>query len=425
MANFEWQTEENDNFWQESPKPPKPKNQAWIGWAILFFVLAALGAGGWWLYQKVTSEVDQISKQTDQEIRNSFNLLYDVAEKKDSDLFNTLLSGRDQGWTAVQQQLMISDGLLNRSVLGFDLASPYPQIAKLSVSPSLLSAEITAIVSYTVFVGNNISETVQLELPVVYRKGDVRWLYAPPEPDFWGEPVEISEGKISSLAPTRDLKLATELTSDLSDIMSQFCQNDPNFPCWSQIGLEFTTDPQIMLNWSRYPVSAESLARPKLPTPSLVGIPTNKAGHQMLLNSYAEQLFTPYLAHIAGYPSNVSDKDFFFTNIIEYQWVKLGLRASPLSQQHYKALWETVTSSSSYEISVESMMLSSNSVIAFDLPYALVEFALDGGTGQPISLTEALLLDTSTLVDWTNRSEFYQFLAEKGGLPIIEQTPTP
>ena len=424
MTDFEWQNEEDDSFWQEPPAPQE-KDQAWIGWIMAILLLIGLVVGGWWLYQKITTQVDEVATQTEEDVRASFKLLYEVAEKRDGDLFNTLLSGRDQGWTAVQQQMMMTDGLLNRSVLGFDLPSPYPQISKLSLSPTLLSAEITALISYKLYVGNEFHETVQLELPVIYRKGDTRWLYAPPEPDFWGEPVEITEGKISSLAPTRDLKLATELTRDLSDIMSQFCQNDPNFPCWSQIGLEFTTDPQIMLNWSRYPVSAESLARPKLPTPSLVGIPTNKAGYQMVLNSYAEQLFTPYLAHIAGYPSNVFDKDFFFTNIIEYQWVKLGLRASPLSQQHYKALWETVTSSSSYEISVQSMMLSSNSVIAFDLPYALVEFALDGGTGQPISLSEALLLDMSTLISWTNRSEFHQFLAEKGDLPIPEQTPVP
>lgn len=291
--NFQWQTEE-EGVWdgpvaEESPAGTSTGRRRQYLVAILTLLVVGLALGG--LIRQLSQRVDEVGQQTEQDVRSSYSLLHEAAEQVDMDLFVLLLSGRDDIWVIQQQQLFSEGGLFNRELLGLSLlpngAITHTRIISLSLSPDLTSATLLAEQDYAIEIGNGLTETITLRQPMLFRQGPERWLYAPPQPGFWGEWRNLATPYLSLIYPSRDEALSRRLLSDLDGKVAALC-GLADCPAGYQLHLEFSIEPasltRIHLNNQATIVNQN---RYSLPTPTLVGLPANEASYQALYRAYA------------------------------------------------------------------------------------------------------------------------------------------
>lgn len=290
--NFQWQTEE-EGRWDE-PVVGQGLAEARPGRRgclipILTLLLVVLGLGG--LILQLNRRVGQVGQQTEQDVRSSHALLHEAAEQGDMDLFILLLSGRDDIWVIQQQQLFSEGGVFNRELLGLSLlpngAITHTRIVSLTLSPDLTSATLLAEQDYAIEIGNGLTETVALQRPMLFRKGPDRWLYAPPQPGFWGEWQNFTTPYLTLIYPSRDAALSRRLLTDLDGKVAALCALLA-CPAGYQLQLEFSIEPASL---TRIHLDSQATIvnqnRYILPSPSSVGLPTNEASYQALYRGYA------------------------------------------------------------------------------------------------------------------------------------------
>lgn len=291
-GNFQWQTEE-EGSWDEpvvgqEMAVARPGRRGCLI-PILTLLLVGLGLGG--LILQLNRRVSNVGQQTEQDVRSSHTLLHEAAEQGDMDLFILLLSGRDDIWVIQQQQLFSEGGLFNRELLGLNLlpndAITHTRIVSLTLSPDLTSATLLAEQDYAIEIGNGLTETVALQRPMLFRKGPDRWLYAPPQPGFWGEWQNVTTPYLSLIYPSRDAALSRRLLTDLDGKVAALCVLLA-CPAGYHLELEFSIEPASL---TRIHLDSQATIvnqnRYLLPSPSAVGLPTDEASYQALYRGYA------------------------------------------------------------------------------------------------------------------------------------------
>ena len=280
------------------------------------------------------------------DILASHTLVQQAGTGQDVELFNNLLSGRDQDWVDVQSELLQMGNLFDRSA--FDLTwLPSPNTAVtladvesgaigVDINPELNAAELTFLQDYAIAVGNGVTETVQLKQTAVYRIGTQRWLYAPPDDEFWGEFETITGSMVSLAYPARDADVAQRLSFDLDAKLAEMCRTlaDLNCPDGFRLSLRLDSDPQSFLDAAELSHALRSGPMLTLPTPTLVGLPVDEAGYQVLYRGYAIHLVGAAIAELTGYDCcrNVD----YFQALLDYQLDELGLRPLNLDRVDYE-----------------------------------------------------------------------------------------
>jgi WD40 repeat protein len=264
---------------------------------------------------------------------------------QDVELFNTLLSGVDDRWVEAQGELVQQSGLFDR--LAFDLIWQPPDTAvtqadvengpvNITVNPELNAAELTFPQDYVVAVGNGVTQTIQLQHTAVYRLGTQRWLYAPPEDEFWGEDETVSGAMLRLTYPARDSELAQRLAFDLDDKLEEMCRTLADLNCFTdyRLRVRWASDPQSLLDAAQPGHALRSGSQLTLPTPTLVGLPVDEAGYQALYRGYANQLVGAAIAGLTDYEccSHLA----YFQALLDYQLDELGLRPLTLEQVDYE-----------------------------------------------------------------------------------------
>ncbi|NJN53613.1 MAG: hypothetical protein HC804_01965 [Anaerolineae bacterium] len=220
MSNkFEWKTEEEAG-WEEEIAVPETRPSRSIPWKLLGLLLIGtlvlVGGVRWQLNQQVRT----VTRTVEQDVQAAHLFLQRVAAQQDVELLKSLLSGRDPEWVEAQKTL-VAEGWFGSPPLWGGTAVPLTATDPLTItlSPDLFSAEVQSENAYHVLNAEGITETVTLRQTAVYRRGDDRWLYAPPEETFWGETAVYRGDAISVRYPARDEEIATRLAEDLDALV--------------------------------------------------------------------------------------------------------------------------------------------------------------------------------------------------------------
>jgi hypothetical protein len=396
---LDWQTEEEPN-WDEKPQPQTAVSP-WrrrLVWLVLGFLL--LGGGGWYAAGLVQEQIETATGETEADLRQAHGLLRQAAERQDVDLFNLLLSGRDEGWARAQEALIGDGQFLDRPTWGLthrpELGTDDP-VTAVVLAPDLLSAELTAVEPYQFWsIADQEIKTAYLEHTAVYRLGPDRWLYAPPEPDFWGETAEISDEFLHLTFPERDRDVVEQLFPNLNALLANTFRL-PGLSEGQAVRVEFVTDPTLVgltLN--------DAITNPDepilLPTPTLLGQPQDAAGYEFLWLAYGrylssaiitQQVRTRFYSPIAppDDDNNISlhatnyiccHNAFIFQALLHYQLVQLNLFDWPL---YHPTAYHQLDRDNSYEQRALDAAWQSDSLYDW-LPFLTIDFLEENNDGN-------------------------------------------
>ncbi|MCB9008391.1 MAG: hypothetical protein H6656_13650 [Ardenticatenaceae bacterium] len=340
--SFEWQTEE-DYDWDEEPEivePPQPKRRLWPWLALVGMLLVVTAV--FLLYRQLSQRVELATGDVEADLAASYAVVQQAAQNRDHNLFSSLLSGRDFDWAVAQENNMATGLLFDRP--GF-LLEWQPSVAETAVfsqtlSPDLTSAELTTLQNYTLNIGNGLTETVTLERLDVYRLGEDRWLFAPPEREFWGVRRRLEGQLVSVRYPARDEQLVHRLAADLEAKLVQLC-NSAGYTCppEARVRLIFSPEPDSLAQATFLAALTQDReangdiwrgAQPiVLPTPTLVGLPQNEVAYRAIFRGYAQQMLTQAINDLTGWVccENVP----YYRAVLSYQLYELGVVEWPLT----------------------------------------------------------------------------------------------
>lgn len=339
MSNFDWQTEEEaEAIWETataaSPSqsrrlPPLVRRWLLVGVGT---VLLLAGMGYWQVRQRVTVATQAVEAN----LLATHALLLQVTADGDEELFLGLISGRNMGWVEAQIGLMQEGQWLARPAFRFFHApAEASSLPTITLSPDLAQAEVLFAEPYVGLGG----ERGMLGQTAVYRQGsENRWLLAQPDAEFWGAWQTIGGETITLTFPQRDQAVAERLLADWESQTAQACRliSGTDCPADLAVTVTFGTDAALLQRGdSRRPIL---LAVPglELPTPTLVGVPLDDAGYELLRQGYGGQVLTAVIAQLLDYTCCL--KQHFFTALVDRQLSQLGVQPWPLTAAEYDQL---------------------------------------------------------------------------------------
>ncbi|MCA9917810.1 MAG: PD40 domain-containing protein [Anaerolineales bacterium] len=339
--SFDWQTEEDndwdDQTWQEQPETavsPKPP------WRTILLILVLIAVAGVIIYRQVNTRLDEATSAVEMDIFATHNLLGRAASNQDGDLGKAVLSGRDLGWSQSQTKLLAAGLFYENPTFGLALADPEMAYAPLfrederfiglALDPNLNGAELSYARDYLAFTPKGV-QTVTLQQTAVYRRGETRWLLAPPEPEFWGEWVTEEVDNLTYIYPARDAVILERLTADLTDHLAEICDQMPELECETAVQLRFDTNPESMLEAADPANIYLANLRLNVPTPTLVGLPINNDGYEALLYAYETKLLSALIAESVSY--TCCSRAPLFQALMLYQLSEMGLAEWPVNPQ--------------------------------------------------------------------------------------------
>ena len=339
--SFEWRTDEDDG-WQEAAKPGETAvPQTFWQRRGRFLLVALLGMAAVWgvVQWQVDQRISEATVSLESELLGTHNFILQTAVSHDGTLFKANLSGRNPDWVDMQTTLLEDGLLLDRPMLGWQhIVEPNRltlEEVTFDLSPDLQAAELLYPQTYAVQTPTGITETVTLQQTAVYRRGSTRWLYSPPNDDFWGDWITQGGEQLTLVYTARDREVAAHLALDLDELLNKMCSELADLNCGSdlRVHMRLDTDPESLLETNQIETMLKAGLRLNLPTPTLVGLPTDEASYEALYRAYGVQLATAVLAHQIEY--DCCRHELFFRALRDYQLAQLGLQAWPLEEAMY------------------------------------------------------------------------------------------
>lgn len=433
---FEWKTEEEGRWEEDMHRPHVPRAPRRPPWRVLLGVLVGLVAVLFLARWQVSQQVSATTASIKADVIAAHSLVQRAAHQRDVDLLKSLISGRDHAWTKTQEDLVVGGHFGNPPFLGWTAVLPPPTATEnitITLSADLRSAELQAINTYEAVNAAGVTETVGLRYTAVYRQGSDRWLYAPPEADFWGE-MALQEGTyVTVIYPERDEALATRLGQDLDDLVGLICAEVVacSFPPFIQ--LRFNTEAKSLLTLADPSARWFNLSAAKLPAPSLVGWPVDEASYQALYRAYGVQMATALITQWVDY--DCCRREILFQGILDRQLHQLGLKPWPLDQAAYDYLLSEQSAVSMNYLLTKQLPLSTLEQLQL---YGFVEF-LEQIAPPGVTLTDIQrsLEEPQGFTAWVNQYTpefmddraveiaFMQYLYEQSTSGSLSQPPLP
>ncbi len=301
--SFEWQTDEDWGQTLEPPPPSPPGNRR--KWIVAALIMAIGGLGAWLVWGRLSNQVDNAVADEEAGVIAGINLIRDAVQREDVELFVSNLSGRDDEWAEEQQHMLAAGVLYDRSPLGLAWQPHGTQVVSMTLSPDLLTADVTMAESYQIDLGNGVTDTVHLTQQEIYRRGETRWLLAPPsQPTSETPTIQRANGLFTLIAPDDQ---ATEITdrfwNEMMEMGERYCLL-PDIECPSNLHLTilFSDDWRTLEAESDNETYAFRRGRELvLPAPNLVGMPANEKAYQALWRAYGAKIFNVLIARSVGY----------------------------------------------------------------------------------------------------------------------------
>lgn len=430
-ANFDWQTEEDDRRMQASlwDLPPETqgdeKSRRRPPWRLIGLVAALVimvGAIIWW---RVDRRIDATVQAFRSDVIASHNLMQRAVAESDEEVFRSVLSGRMPAWTAGELEVFAAQLVYDRSPFGLipvegslPVILPEPdeetpageRSAAIEFSPDLNEAVVSVEHPYR---RETTNETLVLRQTTVFRRGDFRWLLAPPMDEFWGEWITREGEHLSLIYPRRDAEIAVRLADEIDGEIKRLCVTLDDIECSADLHLtvRLDTDPVTLAVLSQ-PLGALRRARERedileLPTPTLVGLPIEddpslaEAGYEALRDGYARHILGAAIAQAVGW--QCCDDSLIFNYLVEYQLSEMGLLEWPVGENDYRRILDSrprLSDISSYIRGRVPIQLSAERL--WELR-AAVDFLVKGIPGTSPSELQRVLDRTSSFNEFLDR----------------------
>jgi hypothetical protein len=343
-TDFDWQTEEDEGFDPHREATAVDANPSpYRAYAGIFLLVVALLAGAGWLgYRQLRQRVEDSTAAARHDVLSSYELVSTAVARNDDELLTILLSGRSASWSETQKKLVEQDLLLDRAFAGLRRQEEPATLVEVVVLPDLLVAEVTYRQLYTavpvtaVPAAAESARTIALQHTAVYRRGDDRWLLAPPGPEFWGNRI-VSRGRHLTLAyPERDAPVSERLAADLEGALINACRRLRGLTCPADLQLHviLVDDPASLLEMATPETGLNGAASIRLPAPTLFGLPVDEAGYQALYRAYAGRVLALFL--ISQTDWTCCERALLFQALLDKQLHELGLRPWPISAADYQ-----------------------------------------------------------------------------------------
>ncbi len=334
MSNFDWYSDEDRRWEPEPPKQPR-KERPFRRWPFFLLVVLALSAlGTFLLYRRADERISAAETAVKADVLAAHELMMKAGTAGDVDLFRAGLSGRQPDWTAAQTTLIEENQLWDRTPFGLtllDITSENPP--EVDIALDLRTAEVGYRIPYQVG-----GERVELRYTAVYRRGENRWLLAPPEADFWGTWVTNQGAVLTLTYPQRDASIGERLGFDIDRMLRKMCATSPGLDCPTDlnVSVRFTTNPDSLVNVFDAANALQSSVQINLPTPTLLGIPMNDAGYEALYKGYAAQIALAVMVDVTEY--NCCQGGLYFRAMADWQLSQLGVLDWPLTADQFETL---------------------------------------------------------------------------------------
>ncbi len=319
---FHWQTDDEPG-WNDSP-PPTPAPTRFRSWPLVLLFIGVLALGGYSIYQQISERVETVSANMRAEVLGSHRLLQRALDERDEEIFLELLSGRVPAWLAAQRQLFLQDGLVDRQALGLKAVSDSAaEIQDVILSPDLEEAEVIATRYFTVPAPDGITATVALDQVNVYRRGEARWLVAPPTAEAWTTWQSLSGDYLDITHIARDGAIVPRLLEALDGDVARLCRSGFSCPAGLRMRVQLDPDPATLVRLDELRVLFAAGEPLVLPAPSLIGLPRDEAGFQALRRSYGARLVAAAITRIEGYAC--CERAVFLEALLKAHWAQLDL----------------------------------------------------------------------------------------------------
>lgn len=284
---LDWQSED-ETIWEDEPSGnPNPRRIRLI--LIITIIISAIALMVWLADRQVDEAIEELDTTLEEDVLASHELAVTSAENLDSEVFLTLLSGRDPHWTE-GQRLLLEEELLFRSgrVLGLTPTDTPPQVISLTLNTTTTEAILLIEQTYT----DDQDVPITLHQTLVYRQSENGWLLSPPDARFWGITQYAGGGMLTLVYPEREAELAKRLAEDLETQFAEACWTFLQTRCQSfsmQLRFQQNTNEVRNLAEGHYNQDQTTLM---LPSPTLIGWPADEASYQAMLRGYANHIFS-------------------------------------------------------------------------------------------------------------------------------------
>lgn len=331
--SFDWQTEEDDIDWEGQVEPAAdtavsfPRRRRWL----LLGVFLVAGTAVLLAFGQVSRQVESAASSVAADVEASHRLLQEAAIRQDGELFATYLSGRDPQWGSAQTSLVNQGLYLDRPEFGLTWLPGGTAVISTSLAPDLKSAELVSIHAYSYPIGHGLTETVRLQQVALYRRAEDRFLLSPPLAEFWGERRQFSGTFLTINYLQRDEAWIRPLAARLEAAAAETCaQWGADCPDNFHLTVGFTESPAVFL-----PDRMRIEGLLALPTPTLLGVPVDESGWQVLRRGYETAVVKAVLAETAG-----SGAGLLHEAAVSWILAEKGLRPWPLLPENWQALAE-------------------------------------------------------------------------------------
>lgn len=396
-SNFDWYSDD-DRRWEPEPQAENPPpNRPW-GWLILTLLTAVLLAWAFFIvYRQANERITAVQSVAQEDVLAVHQLTVQAVAAGDSDLFRAVLSGREQAWTDTQLEMVGNGRFWNRDLLDMTLLEPETApVPDIVLAADLRSAEVSYSLPYQVG-----EEVVALQHTAVYRRGENRWLYSPPDDEFWGNTV-INEGpQLTLIYPQRDAELLDKIAFDLDRIVQRVCFNSPGLNCFPAMRytVRFSTQAESLLQGLELRSAVQSGRQISLPTPTLSGLPLDEMGYRALLRSYATRVVLAVTADLTAY--DCCGGGLIFRALVDWQLAQAGVAAWPLTPDLYEELLRADVGRNSPNISWQSGDVSGRAG-NWQAAYAFIHFLMTEQGQDPADIQRVV---GSSLLGWLRDNE--------------------
>jgi WD40-like Beta Propeller Repeat len=320
---LDWQIYDDDTPLPEMPPitTPKPRRRRWL----LAFVTApllvaiSLAAGLAVLYHV---RLDQVA----QKVYPLARLEAQAIAENDAALFLALQDSEDDAWRSMQAK---GFGRLERVGLpefGWRATDSEPQPGNVTLEPGGARVDMLHCLSVTHPLPDG-PTTIVLQVPHFYRETPSGWMRAMPGPEYWGEQRTQSGKRFAMLYWQCDADWLKPLIPYMDKVLERACTH---LPCPSQPlyvvfdhdieSLERLTDPaQLDINGTLH-----------LPSPHLLGMPTDKCSRDELYRAIAIKVIEALLDKASDQQLDTSHPAW--QTILHWELAQAGLAASPVTQ---------------------------------------------------------------------------------------------
>lgn len=329
---LDWQIYDDDTPLPEATPPPRRRRRLLAFVAAPLLVAISLAAGLAIFYHV---RLDQVAR----EVYPLAKLEAQAIAENDAALFLALQDPEDDAWRSMQAQVF---GRLERAGLpefGWRATASEPQPGNVTLEPGGARVDMLHCFSVTHPLPNG-PTTIELVVPHFYRETPSGWVRAMPAPEYWGEQRSQRGERFAMLYWQCDAGWLEPLAPYLDKVLERACAH---LPCPPQpLYIVFDHDVESLERLTD-PAHFDDDGALHLPSPHLLGLPTDECSRDELYRAIAKEVVEALL-HTAS-DRQLDTSHTAWQTILHWELAQAGLATSPVtsSTAHDSGalLWKT------------------------------------------------------------------------------------